>query len=96
MIAVVETEEFLTDVKSVLSDIEHDALVLYVAQHPEAGDTRNTRPPKVAVDSQGQGQTRRIAGDLLLHNLDMPLFLMAIYAKNVQGDLSPQQRKTPG
>jgi hypothetical protein len=27
------------------------------------------------------------------HNLDVPLFLMAIYAKNIQTDLSPQQRK---
>jgi hypothetical protein len=38
MIAVVETEEFLADVKSVLSEDEHDALILYVALHPEAGE----------------------------------------------------------
>src|ERR1039458_8443708 len=38
MIAVVETEEFLTDVKGVLSEDEHDDLILYVALHPEAGD----------------------------------------------------------
>ena len=30
------------------------------------------------------------------HSLDMPLFLMAIYAKNVQGDLSPQQLRALG
>ena len=38
MIAVVETEEFLADVKSALSEDERDALILYVAQYPEAGD----------------------------------------------------------
>ena len=38
MIAVVETEEFLTDVKGILSEDEHDDLILYVALHPEAGD----------------------------------------------------------
>jgi hypothetical protein len=27
------------------------------------------------------------------HNMDVPLFLMAIYAKNVQADLSMQQRR---
>ncbi len=27
------------------------------------------------------------------HNLDVPLFLMAIFAKNIQTDLSPGQRK---
>ena len=37
MIAVVETEEFLADVKGVLSEDEHDALILYVAQYPETG-----------------------------------------------------------
>jgi hypothetical protein len=36
--AVVETEEFLTDVKGVLSEEEHDDLILYVALHPESGD----------------------------------------------------------
>jgi hypothetical protein len=35
MIAVVETEEFLADVKGVLSEDEHEALILYVAQYPE-------------------------------------------------------------
>ena len=38
MIAVVETEEFLTDVSDVLSEAEHEALILYVAHHPEDGD----------------------------------------------------------
>jgi hypothetical protein len=28
------------------------------------------------------------------HNLDVPLFLMAIFAKNVQADLSPNQKRT--
>ena len=27
------------------------------------------------------------------HNMDVPLFLMAIYAKNVQTDLSMQERR---
>ena len=37
MIAVVETEEILADVKGVLSEDEHDGLILYVAHRPEAG-----------------------------------------------------------
>lgn len=27
------------------------------------------------------------------HNLDIPIFLMAIFSKNIQTDLSPRQRK---
>jgi hypothetical protein len=68
MIAVVETEEFLADVKSVLSEDEREALIWYVAQYPEAGDliTGNRWVAKVTMDSEGEGQARRIASDLLL------------------------------
>jgi hypothetical protein len=38
MIAVVETEEFLADVSDVLSEADHDALILYIAHNPEEGD----------------------------------------------------------
>jgi hypothetical protein len=38
MIAVVETAEFLAGVKDVLSEDEHNALILYLAQRPDAGD----------------------------------------------------------
>jgi hypothetical protein len=34
---MVETDEFLADVKDGLSEDERDALILYVAQQPEAG-----------------------------------------------------------
>ncbi len=37
MITVVETEEFLDNVQGVLSEDEHDALILFVAQQPEVG-----------------------------------------------------------
>jgi hypothetical protein len=51
MIAVVEAEEFLADVKSVLSEDEHDALILYVAHHPEGGDPipRHRRLAEIAL-----------------------------------------------
>ncbi len=59
MIAVVETEEFLTDVKGILSEDEHDDLILYVALHPEAGDViRETGGlRKLRWAAKGRGQT---------------------------------------
>ena len=58
IIAVVETEEFLADMKGVLSEDEHDALILYVAQHPEAGalipETGGLR--KLRWASKGKGK----------------------------------------
>ena len=94
LIAVVETEEFLADVKGVLSEDEHDALILYVAQHPEAGvlipETGGLR--KLRWASKGKGKRGGSRAIYYFHNIEVPLFLMAIYAKNVQTDLSTQQR----
>lgn len=95
MIAVVETAEFLADVKDVLSEDEHDALILYLAQRPDAGDlipeTGGLRKLRWAAKGRGKRGGSRVI--YYFHNLDVPLFLMAIFAKNVQADLSPRQRK---
>ena len=94
MIAVVETEEFLADVKGVLSEDEHDGLVLYVALHPEAGDvipqTGGLR--KLRWTAKGRGKRGGSRVIYYFHDVDVPLFLMAIFAKNVQTDLSTRQR----
>jgi mRNA-degrading endonuclease RelE of RelBE toxin-antitoxin system len=94
MIAVVETEEFLADVKGVLSEDEHDYLILYVALHPEAGDvipqTGGLR--KLRWTAKGRGKRGGSRVIYYYHDIDVPLFLMAIFAKNVQADLSTRQR----
>jgi mRNA-degrading endonuclease RelE of RelBE toxin-antitoxin system len=94
MIAVVETEEFLADVKGVLSEDEHDDLILYVALHPEAGDvipqTGGLR--KLRWTAKGRGKRGGSRVIYYYHDIDVPLFLMAIFAKNVQADLSTRQR----
>ena len=95
MIAVVETEEFLADVKGVLSENEHDALILYVALHPEAGDvipeTGGLR--KLRWTAKGRGKRGGARVIYYFHDVHVPLFLMAIFAKNVQTDLSTRQRR---
>ena len=94
MIAVVETEEFLADVKGVLSEDEHDDLILYVALHPEAGDvipgTGGLRKLRWVAKGRGKRGGSRVI--YYFHDIHVPLFLMAIFAKNVQADLSTRQR----
>ena len=94
-LAVVETDEFLADVKGVLSEDEHDALILYVAHHPEAGDpmpgTGGLRKLRWTAKERGTRSGSRVIYQF--HNFDVPLFLMAIFAKNIQTDLTPHQRK---
>src|SRR5258706_16195154 len=95
MIPVVETEEFLADVKDVLSEDERDALILYVARYPDSGDlipeTGGLRKLRWAAKGRGKRGGSRVI--YYFHNLDVPLFLMAIFAKNIQSDFSPRQRK---
>lgn len=94
-IAVVETEEFLADVKGVLSEDEHDDRILYVALHPEAGDaipgTGGLRKMRWMAKGRGKRGGSRII--YYFHDIHVPLFPMAIFAKNVQTDLSTRQRK---
>jgi mRNA-degrading endonuclease RelE of RelBE toxin-antitoxin system len=94
MVAVVETEEFLADVKGVLSEDEHDDLILYIAQHPEAGDlmpaTGGLRKLRWAAKGKGKRGGSRVI--YYYHNIEFPVFLMAIFAKNIQIDLSARQR----
>jgi hypothetical protein len=82
MIAVVETEEFLADVKGVLSEDEHEALIWYVAQYPEAGvlipETGGLR--KLRWTAKGKGKRGGSRVIYYFHNLDVPVFLMAIFA----------------
>jgi hypothetical protein len=78
MIAVVETEEFLADVKPV--------------SRSGRSDNRNWGPSKAALGVERKGKTGWFAGDLLLSQYS-PLFLMAIYTKHVQADLSMNQRR---
>src|SRR5271157_598597 len=94
MIAVVETDEFLADVKGVLSEDEHGALILYVAHHPEAGDLMSATGGlrKLRWTAKGSGKRSGSRVIYYFHNFDVPLFLMAIFAKNVQTDLSTRQR----
>jgi hypothetical protein len=55
---------------------------------PETGGLR-----KLRWTAKGRGRRSGSRVIHYFHNLDVPLFLMAIFAKNIQTDLTPQQRK---
>ena len=90
-----ETEEFLADVRRILTEDEHDALVWYVAHFPEAGDlipgTGGLR--KLRWIAQGRGKRGGSRVIYYFHDRSVPLFLMAIFAKNVQADISQEERR---
>ncbi len=96
MIAVVETDRFLEKAKYVLSSDERDALILYLAYRPDAGDvipdTGGIRKLRWAAKGKGKRGGSRVI--YYYHNLKVPLFLLSIFAKSVQGDLAPLERKS--
>ncbi len=95
LIAVVETETYLSTAETLLADEERTAIVDMIAADPTQGDlmqgTGGLR--KVRVPLPGRG--KRGGGRLItfFHDEEIPVFLIALYPKNVQADLTPDQRK---
>ena len=93
-ITVVETSAYLT-MAAGLHNAERMAIVDLIAADPRAEDlireTGGLR--KVRVPLEGRG--KRGGGRLItyFHDEDMPVFLIAFYAKNAQTDLDARQRK---
>jgi hypothetical protein len=93
--SVVETATYLATAEILLTEEERAAVVDMIAQDPQAGDlmpgTGGLRKVRVAL----QGRGKRGGGRLItfFHDAGMPVFLIALYAKNVQSDLNSQQRR---
>jgi hypothetical protein len=93
--AVVETDTFLERAKNVLIDSERADLVAYLASNPEAGQvipgTGGARKLRWATAGQGKrGGARTI---YYYHSDAMPLFLLDIYAKNQNVNLSETDKR---
>ena len=79
----------------IMDEGERTAVVDMIAADPQSGDliqdTGGLR--KVRIPLLGRG--KRGGGRLItfFHDVGMPVFLIAVYAKNDQGDLNPIQRK---
>ena len=95
LITVVETDPYLRMSADIMTEAERIAVVDMIARDPQSGDlireTGGLR--KVRIPLQGRG--KRGGGRLItfFHEDDMPVFLVAVYAKSDQGDLSQVQRK---
>lgn len=95
LITVVETEPYLAEAVKIMDDAERAEVVDLIAADPQAGDMIQGAGGlrKVRIPLKGRG--KRGGGRVItfFHDVDMPVFLIAVYAKNVQADLDPKQRK---
>jgi len=93
-ISVVETPEFLSATRKVMSDEEQALLVEYLAYNPTAGDlisgTGGVRKLRWGLEGRGKRGGARVI--YFHHDAGMPLFALTAFAKNERADLSQQDR----
>lgn len=93
-VSVVETPEFLSATRKLMSDEERRLLVDYLAYNPLAGDlvqgTGGIRKVRWGLEGRGKRGGARVI--YFYHAADMPLFALTAYAKNERADLSQQDK----
>lgn len=90
---VVETPEFIKRARAVgMSDEDRRDIIDQLAANPEAGISLGGGLRKVRVARRGGGKS---GGYRVLHfyrALDMPLFLLTVFAKNEKANLSRSEQ----
>lgn len=93
-ISVVETPEFLSATRKLMTEEERALLVDYLAHNPAAGDlipgTGGVRKLRWALEGRGKRGGAWVI--YFHHNAGMPLFALTAFAKSEQVDLSQQDR----
>jgi hypothetical protein len=96
LITVVETPLFLRQAKDVWDEPEREDCVNFVARNPEAGDvipeTGGVR--KLRWSRAGSGKRGGARVIYFYHDAGRPLYLLMVYAKARQEDLTPDEKRT--
>ncbi len=92
---VVELPLFLRLARDVWDEAERAAFVDYIARNPDAGDvipgTGGVR--KVRWQKSGTGKRGGAGVVYFYHDTRMPVFLILVYAKARQGDMTPDEKR---
>ena len=93
-ITVIETPEFLSATRRLLTEEERAELVEYLARNPAAGElipgTGGVR--KLRWGLKGRGKRGGVRVIYFHHSAGIPLFALTAYAKNERADLSQKDR----
>jgi len=94
MQTIVEMPEFQRRSDKLLSDEQRISIINYLAQHPASGDimqgTGGIR--KLRWSAQGRGKSGGVRIIYYYHNETMPLFLLTVFGKGEQSNLSKGER----
>ena len=93
-VTVIETPSFLRDAKKLLDDDEQKELISFLAYNPTAGNvlkgTGGVR--KVRWAREGGGKSGGFRVIYFFHSLEIPLFALAVFAKNEKTNVSQLER----
>ena len=94
MLTIAELPEFIRTAEKLLSETERQDVIRYLAEHPKAGDlmegTGGVRKLRWRRGSQGKSGGVRVI--YYFHDELMPLYLLTLFAKGDQSNLSKAQR----
>ena len=94
MLTIAELPEYIRTADKLFSEIERKDVILYLAEHPKAGDlmegTGGVR--KLRWGRGGQGKSGGVRIIYYFHDEVMPLYLLTLFAKSDQANLSKAER----
>ena len=94
MLTIAELPEYIRIADKLLSEIERQDVIRYLAEHPKAGDlmegTGGVR--KLWWGRGGQGKSGGVRIIYYFHDEVMPLYLLTLFAKGDQANLSKAER----
>lgn len=93
-ITVVEMPTYLAKAEKLMSEEDRQAVVTMLAEDPECGvlirGTGGVRKVRVALQGRGKSGGARVI--YFFHDLDMPLYALAIFAKNQKSSLTQAEK----
>jgi hypothetical protein len=94
MITIAEVPEYIRQAERLLSASERQDVLIYLASHPKSGDliegTGGIR--KLRWGKGGRGKSGGVRVIYYYHSELMPLYLITLFAKNEQDNLSKAER----
>ncbi len=94
LLTVVELDVYLSRAEKFLTEAERESIVNMVAANPECGalipGTGGLRKVRVGLEGRGKRGGARVI--YLFLDLETPLFLLLVYAKNEQDNMTPPQK----
>jgi len=94
MLTIAEVPEYIRQAEKLLSAAERQDILSYLAAHPKTGDliegTGGVR--KLRWGRGGRGKSGGVRIIYYYHSELMPLYLLTLFAKNDQDNLSKSER----